>query len=174
MAARLSADRPSLNAATRSGRAAGLRWAGLARGGKIAGMIGLFAEFKRALIKLAPRHAGHFGDLAYGILERYARHRRAQQCVGLAGARLRRRPRRSDYQNDFAARLAVWRILRQRRQIAAPDFFVQLGELAADRSLAGPKPGVEIGERSGETRPGLKQDQCRGNAGEFGDAGAPR
>src|SRR5580704_6308912 len=153
MAARLSADRPSLNAATRSGRAAGLvaglaglRWAGLARGG----MIGLFAEFERALVKLAPRHAGDVGDFADGVLERYTRHRRAQQRVGLAGARLRRRLRRSDHENDFAARFAVYGILRQRCQIAAPDFFVQFGELAADRGFSRPKPGGEIGERRGE------------------------
>src|SRR5580692_6922350 len=98
MAARLSADRPSLKAATRSGRAAGLvavlvavlvtglaavlaaglRRVGLAGGG----MIGLFAEFKRALVKLAPRQAGHVGDFADGVFERHPRHRRAQQCVG--------------------------------------------------------------------------------------------
>ena len=84
-----------------------------------------------------------------------------------------RRRRRADDENDLAARFAAGVFLRQRRELAAPDFLVDFGKLAAKRGLARAKPGREIGERCRDPRPGLEQHQARWDAGEFGDARAP-
>ncbi len=137
------------------------------------GTAGLFAEFERALVKLAPRHAGHVGDFANGVFQRHPRQRRPQQAVSLAGARLCHGRRRPDDQHDLAAPLAVGGILRQRRQVAAPDFLVQLGELAADRGLPRAEPAGEVGQRCSEPWAGLEQNQRRRNPGQLGNAGAP-
>ena len=52
---------------------------------------------------------------------------------------------------------------------------MQLGEFAAQARLAlSAQPGGEIGERCGNARAGFEQNQRRRDAGELGDAGAPR
>ncbi len=64
-------------------------------------------------------------------------------------------------------------IVGERREIAAAHLLVQLGEFAADRSLARSQAGGEVVERGCEARPGLEQHQRHRQAAEFGDAGAP-
>ncbi len=176
IAARLSAERPSWNALRRSGRGAGFERLSAARHvapSRLCFLI-VFGERQRALINLAPRQAGrirHFGD---GVFERNAGQRLAQQRFGIGRAHRRRRVRRRDDKDDLAARFVCRASLRQRREIAAADFLVQLGEFAAQRRLAVAESGGEIGERCGDARSGLEQNKRRRNAAEFGDAAAPR
>ena len=57
--------------------------------------------------------------------------------------------RRRDHDDHLAARFRAARVVGgERAEIAAPDFLVQLGELARDRGFARPKPGREIGRAS--------------------------
>ena len=64
--------------------------------------------------------------------------------------------------------------LRQRFQVAAPDFFVQLGQLATDRGFARAQSGRKVGQRGGNPRPGLEQHDGGRHAREFGNARAAR
>src|SRR4029453_11360937 len=65
------------------------------------------------------------------------------------------------------------RLARERGEIAAPDLFVELGELTADGGLARAESGGKVGERCCDARAGLEQDEGCRNALEFGDARAP-
>jgi len=58
-------------------------------------------------------------------------------------------------------------------QIAAPDFFMQLGEFAAHRGLSWPETFGKIGERGFQPRAAFKQHQRRRNRQQFGDAFLP-
>ena len=87
---------------------------------------------------------------------------------------MRARGRRHD-DDDLAARLGACRIVgRERRQVAAPHFLVQLCQFAAHGGFARAEPDAEIGECRGETRAALEQHQRRRHAGELGDARAAR
>ena len=77
--------------------------------------------------------------------------------------------------HDLAPRLLrLRRRAREHAEFAAPDFLVELGELAADRRLARTKLRGKIGERRGNTRAGLEQNERSWNAFELVDARAPR
>src|SRR5580658_7888083 len=85
MAARLSADRPSRNAATRSGRGPGLAGpSGSARRAITGVLTFVLGQRQRALIELPPRQAGGLGHFADGVLERNTGQRLAQHGVGVA------------------------------------------------------------------------------------------
>src|ERR1700722_14041475 len=85
MAARLSAERPSRNALTRSGRGAG--FSGSARRA-MAGFLCVFGERERALINLAPRQTGRVGHFGHRVFDRNAAERLAQQDFGIGDAQL--------------------------------------------------------------------------------------
>src|SRR5271154_7317615 len=110
-AARLSAEMPSWNALTRSGRGSGrgVRGApGLARRTMFFFLAGflprLFGERERALVNVPARQAGRLRHFADGVFERHARERLAQHGFGVAETRPFRRLRRRDDDNDFTAR----------------------------------------------------------------------
>ncbi len=96
----------------------------------------VFSQFECALIDIAARASGGERDFADRVLDRHAVERLAQHVVDIGvGSFLFRR--RRDHDDDLAARLAALRIImRQSRQIAAPDFLVQLGQFAADGRFA--------------------------------------
>ena len=118
-------------------------------------------ERERALIDLAARMAGDGGDLGDRLLHGHAVERVAQQRIEIGGADRGRVPvGRADHDDDLAARLRCRGVVAgERREIAAAHLLVQLGELAADRSLARSQAGGEVGERGREARPGLEQHQ---------------
>ena len=82
--------------------------------------------------------------------------------------------RRRDHDDHLAARFRAARVVGgERGEIAAPDFLVQLGELARDRGFARPEPGREIGERLGKARPAFEQHEGGGDARQLGNPRAP-
>ena len=107
-AARLSADRPMLNAPRRAPGAAGRRCSSGARHLRSSRHRRAFAERERALIDLAARPAGGRRDFADGVLDRGA-----LQAPAAAARRPRRRraagagSRRRDDDDEFAADLGA-------------------------------------------------------------------
>src|ERR1700722_13904872 len=149
MAARLSAERPSRNAATRSRLGAGLaRFCGtVLRGSALRATVGFFRQRERALVKRTARKAGGGGDFGHCIFERDADKRLSQQRLGVFCARnLGGRRRRND-DDELAAAFARSGALRQRFEVATPDFLMQLGQLAADGGFARAQAGRKVSER---------------------------
>src|SRR6516165_5203963 len=153
-AARLSAEIPVRNAIWRSTRGI---WIGLARG-RSSAMVALLSEWERALIDLAAGFSGDGGDFGDRLLDRKSLERLTQQRVEIDRWQLGLPIGRRHHDHDLAARLVCLRSLaRERAEVAAPDFFVELGELAADRGLARTKLRGEVGERRRKARPTLEQ-----------------
>src|SRR5580704_18451973 len=132
MAARLSAERPSRNAATRSRLGAGL---GL-RTSVLRATAGFFRQRERALVKFAARQPGRGGDFGNCVFERDADKRVSQQRLGVFCARSLGGRRRRNDDNELAAAFSCRGALRQRFEVATPDFLMQLGQLAADGGFA--------------------------------------
>src|SRR5580692_7534918 len=171
MAARLSAESPSRNAATRAGRGScSTRSNGLAR----RAMVVLLRKRERSLIEIAARQSGGKRHFAHGILERNARQRLAQQRFGVISARLLLRGRWRDDEHDLTAQFAPCSISsRQRFEVAAPHFFVQLGKFAAQCGFTRSKSGGKVGECRCDPRSGFKKHQRGRNAGKLSDARSP-
>ena len=121
-------------------------------------MVLLLRERECALIEVAAGKPGRKRDFAHRILERNPREGLSQQCIGVIGARLLQRGWWRDDQNDFTARFAGLRqALCQGNEIAATNFLVQLGELAAQRHLARPQRFRKISESCRDARSGFEQ-----------------
>src|SRR5215470_5084080 len=126
-AARLSAEIPVRNAIWRSTRGI---WIGLARG-RSSAMVALLGECERALIDLAAGLSGDGGDFGDRLLDRKSLERLTQQRVEIDRRELVVPIGRRHHDRDLAPRLVCLRNLaRERTEVAAPDFFVELGELA--------------------------------------------
>src|SRR6516165_5976392 len=170
-AARLSAEIPVRNAIWRSGRGT---WIGAARG-RSSVMVALLGECKRALVDAAAGFSGDGGDFGDGLLDRKALERLTQQRVEICRWQFGLPIGRRHHDYDLAPRLLRLRSLaRERVEVAALNFLVELGELAADRGLAWAKLRGKIGERRRNARAGLEKDERRGNALELVDVLAPR
>ncbi len=94
-----------------------------------------------------------------------------QQQIRIAGAGPFR-GWRADDQDELAAQFTARGALRQGDEVAAPDFLVHLGELAAQGGLAGTELGGEVGKRRGDPRSAFKQNESRRDPGERRDAAA--
>src|SRR5215831_12524175 len=169
-AARLSAEIPVRNAIWRSGRGT---WIGVARGRSWV-MVALLGECECTLVDPAAGLSGDGGDFGDGLLDRKALERLTQQRVEIGRWQFDLSIGRRHHDHDLAPRLLRCRgLARERVEVAALNFLVELGELAADRSLARTKLRGKIGERRRHTRAGLEQDEGCGNALELVDARAP-
>src|SRR5579862_8124535 len=120
MAARLSAERPSLNAATRSCRGPLVGPGGSIRRAMIRFPARFLGESQCALINFAARQPGCFRYFADGVLERGAGKGLPQQHVRIAdfGAFCRRRP---DDQHELAAHFRSGGAFCKTEKVAAPD-----------------------------------------------------
>src|SRR5262249_11139500 len=130
MAARLSAEMPSLNAATRSCRGPLVGFDGSIRRAMIRPLLGFLRERQRALVDFAARQPSRLRPFAHGVLGRSTGKGLAQQYVHITNAGPLRRRRPND-QHELAAQFARGHALGQGEEVAAADFLVQLGELAA-------------------------------------------
>src|SRR5262249_42692008 len=135
-------------------------------------VIAGFRETECALIEIAARATGGFGDGGDRILERGAFERAAKQGVDVF--RVLRRcvdRRRRDDDDEFAARLAALCIGGgERRKIAATDLLMQFGELATDCGFSAAETCRKVGQRRSEARTGFEQHQGCGYAGNLADA----
>src|SRR6266404_5268443 len=138
-------------------------------------MLALLGERERALIDPTAGLSGDGGDFGDGLLDRKTLERLTQQRIEIGRSHLGLPIGRRHDDHDLAPRLLrLRRRAREHAELAAPDFLVELGELAADRGLARTKLRGKIGERRGNTRAGLEQNERSWNAFELVDARAPR
>src|SRR5215831_15324506 len=138
-------------------------------------MVAFLGECERALVDPAAGLSGDGGDFGDGLLDRKTLERLTQQRIEIGRSHLGLPIGRRHHNHDLAPRLLrLHRRAREHAEFAAPDLLVELGELAADRGLAWTKLGRKIGERRGDTRAGLEQNERSWNALELVDARAPR
>src|SRR5260221_5415847 len=121
-------------------------------------MLALLGECERALVDPAAGFSGDGGDFGDGLLDRKTLERLTQQRIEIGRSHLGLPIGRRHDDHDLAPRLLrLRRRAREHAEFAAPDFLVELGELAADRGLARTKLRRKIGERRGNTRARLAQ-----------------
>ena len=174
-AARLSAEMPTRKATIFSGRASRFcrsgRGAGLTERRRRARRAAAIARHRRRPWRArarADRPRGAAGRSPAPLRRPRPSARRGRARGATAHRRRRLAPRllrrRRHHDDDLAARLAACGIVaRERRQIAAADFLVQLGEFAADRGGARAQPFGQVGKGGGQPLPALEQHQRRRN-----------
>src|SRR5579862_8188297 len=176
-AARLSAEIPTRNAASFSGRAWRLETGFAVRrgaGGASSCIARLLGQRKRALIDLAARPPRRQRHLADRVLDRDAEKRAAQQIVDLAGIGFIIGRRRDD-DHELAAGLGAARVnAREFVKRVASYLFVQFGQFAAERGGAAAEPAGKIGKGLRDARPALEQHQGCRDRGKQSDALLPR
>src|SRR5579871_180175 len=176
-AARLSAESPVRNAATRSGAATfAVRLAGASSVFVMAALrADLLCDRKRPRVDFSAWASGQLEGMCDRILDAAMEKRLAQKVVQRLCAQLVRvRERTTDYQHKLATGLALVCVLRQLGQCRAPDLLVQLGQFAADRGLARAHDVCEIAERLRQAMTGFEHHQRRIDPGELRKAGPPR
>src|SRR5260370_1681137 len=137
-------------------------------------MLALLGERERALIDPAAGFSGDGGDFGDGLLDRKTLERLTQQRIEIGRSHLGLPIGRRHDDHDLAPRLLrLRRRAREYAEVAAPDFFVKLCELAVDRGLARTKLRGKVRERRGNTRAGLEQNERSWNAFELVDAPPP-
>src|SRR6266478_2854202 len=175
-AARLSAEIPVRNAILLFScrRSGGERISGPPPAGSSAIVI-LRAQRQRALIDEPAGGAGGSNNLSDRLLERHTIESRAQQGIEIRDRCFGLRLRRGNDNRDLAAHIRLAGVIAgKRRQIAAPDFLMQLGQFATYGGFPGPKSCCQVRKRRGNARSGLEQDQRCWNGFERGNARAPR